>query len=250
MTEHSDKDPADHSGSGQHAHGGPGPESHGADPTRREAGRRRFLKQAAGASPVLLSLASRPAFGNRCTISGMMSGNASTAPDAEPCEGCTPGYWKVLQHKYDWGPTGYTYCDRFRDVFGFLPAVTGDPAVDDESLTLLQALCLQGGGAVDGCNWRALCRHLVAGLLNSNHPDVNYGYDGGTYYQMVKARILNGECEPLKDDLEMLNERWCTLGGQNGPGSGNRCKVEDRLELDAECHKDCGTPMYTEKDYM
>jgi len=63
------------------------------------ASRRRFIKRAVGTSPVVLSLASRPAWGLNCSLSGLMSATHASHHDMNtPCEnwgsGCTPGFWK------------------------------------------------------------------------------------------------------------------------------------------------------------
>lgn len=65
--------------------------------TARADARRRFLKGAALASPVLLSIASRPVLGTTrfCSASGFMSGNLSNKGGKDVnCGGNSPGYWK------------------------------------------------------------------------------------------------------------------------------------------------------------
>jgi hypothetical protein len=47
--------------------------------------RRLFIKGAFATAPVIMTVTSRPAWGNACTPSGMVSGNQST-PGEEPCE--------------------------------------------------------------------------------------------------------------------------------------------------------------------
>jgi hypothetical protein len=73
-------------------------------------------------------------------------------------EGCTPGYWKQPQHFDSW--TFYTTGQSFNTVFG------GN--YFSSSLTLLQALGLNGGGI------NALARHSVAALLNATNGTVDY----------------------------------------------------------------------------
>ncbi len=79
---------------------------YGADADHREH-RRRMLKAGATATPVMMTLLSRPAFGwnstNQCkTPSGFLSGNLSQHGKAQYCSGVTPGYWKQDQHFCDW----------------------------------------------------------------------------------------------------------------------------------------------------
>ncbi len=66
-----------------------------AEHARAEA-RRRFIKGTAAASPVLLSLVSRPVMGAAriCSASGFMSGNVSQPQTAVGCGGLSPGYYK------------------------------------------------------------------------------------------------------------------------------------------------------------
>jgi hypothetical protein len=69
-----------------------------ADKDRPESrGRRQFLKSAALASaPVILTVASRPAWGNICAPSGRCSGNASDSTPESECyvlDGGGPAYW-------------------------------------------------------------------------------------------------------------------------------------------------------------
>jgi len=67
------------------------------------ASRRRFTRAGLSAS-VMMTLASRPALANHCSVSAGMSGNLSR-PHAAPCYGLTPGYWKT--HPEDWNAAGY-----------------------------------------------------------------------------------------------------------------------------------------------
>lgn len=55
---------------------------------------RRRLSKAALASPVIASLAARPAMA--CSVSGFISGNTSPGRGEYQCQGygCTPGFWK------------------------------------------------------------------------------------------------------------------------------------------------------------
>lgn len=77
------------------------PESGPVAPTA-DASRRRLIATLGGGA-VILTLAGKPVWASQCTVSGMMSGNLS-APQGTPCQGCTPGYWKVCQHLDSWGP--------------------------------------------------------------------------------------------------------------------------------------------------
>ncbi|HSJ47737.1 MAG TPA: hypothetical protein VLA26_02715 [Gammaproteobacteria bacterium] len=68
-------------------------------------GRRRLIKGAVGAAPLLITLASRPAWGGNICWSGIQSGNVSGQRNEECVGGRTPGYYKVnvLPHGGDPG---------------------------------------------------------------------------------------------------------------------------------------------------
>ena len=61
---------------------------------KRDA-RRRILTGGLVGAPIVMTLASRPALANGCSLSGMTSGNASTTNNTTTCHGLTPGYWKT-----------------------------------------------------------------------------------------------------------------------------------------------------------
>ena len=164
---------------------------------------RRRLGAGLGVSAIF-TLASRPVWANQCTLSGMMSGNLS-APVAQACAGCTPGYWKQPQHLDSWGPTGLKTTDEFNKVFGLTQYVrkTGDR----KPYTLLEVMReLNGNGDPVSTN---LGFHAVAALLNSAHPSVNYGYTSGEIIILCQQNISTPA--KLKDSLAMMNERGCPL---------------------------------------
>jgi hypothetical protein len=114
-------------------------------------------------------------------------------------QGCTPGYWKQDQHFDSW--LVYSPTDSFNAVFG----VTAPFA---DSLTLVDALGLTGGGA------NALARHAVAALLNSVDPAVNFGMTPGDVIAITRAALLSANptlIEGTKNSLAVLNERTCPL---------------------------------------
>jgi len=138
-------------------------------------GRRRFVKSGLAATPVLMTLVSRPVLGQQClSPSAFCSGNLS-APNAgaEPCNGVTPGYWKQEQHFDDWPsgfqPTGSTSTSgNFRRRTGTTTAATmfhsietGFKGAQFEGKTLLDVLKTQGGAPAD------VGRHVGAALLNA-----------------------------------------------------------------------------------
>ena len=123
---------------------------------------------------------------------------AQCAP-SDGSEGCTPGYWKQTQHFDSWKV--YTQTDKFNTVFGVSAPFPG-------TLTLLEALGLDGGGA------NALARHGVAALLDSVNPDVDYGMTALEVIALVKTALESGDAtliEAAKNKLAAQNERGCPL---------------------------------------
>lgn len=86
----------------------------GVGPDVRSSNRRRRLLAALSASPVALTLASRSAWANGCSISGMHSGNMSHV-GTTACEGLTPGFWK---NHTNW-PGAYSTSFKFNSLPGF-----------------------------------------------------------------------------------------------------------------------------------
>lgn len=150
--------------------------------------RRKFTK-GAFAAPVLASLVSTPVWGTgggggACSISGLRSGNTSSARD-RTCKtnGCTPGFWKTRLDA--WPCAGYNpgtcktkdqkgRCtewntstgDTFDFAFGF-----DFPLAPGKGYTLLDVM-------LDHKYWGShgtFYNHLVAALLNASCSPFAYG---------------------------------------------------------------------------
>jgi hypothetical protein len=126
------------------------------------------------------------------TLFGMVA-----IPTASACggEGCTPGYWRQVQHFDAWEATGYEPVDSFDAVFG----------VDSSFGTLLDGVKAKGGGE------KALARHAVAALLNASSPYVSYEYSPAQVIALVQGAYACGNFEAIKDLLEYQNELGCNL---------------------------------------
>jgi len=139
--------------------------------------RRRFIKGAGIAAPVIMALANRPAFGAVCTVSGFISvdpANVSAQGHVvSVCGGRSPGKYKnPYNGSGDW-PSGYNpggptsavnpegYQKRPTPVGTLMSAGFGyDGLLKD--MTMYDALWVNG--AADPNN---LCAHLVAALFNA-----------------------------------------------------------------------------------
>jgi hypothetical protein len=113
-------------------------------------------------------------------------------------QGCTPGFWK--KHTNVW--QGYTPDQLFNQVFG---------VNYQSSLTLLGALNQGGGG------FAALGRHATAALLNAAHEHVDYGLTTSQVVAAVQQAFASGDPEPLKDQLDELNNAGCSVDAHGRP---------------------------------
>ncbi|MFZ5455906.1 MAG: hypothetical protein ACOY9I_09665 [Pseudomonadota bacterium] len=140
-----------------------------------DAARRRLTRGGAAGAGVLLSVASRSAFGTStwgtCTGSEIASGNLSREGTPRPC-GCSPGFWGNRNGKELWAepkvfPMIYGKGQSFNSVFGVeyykssesSAYVTLENAIDGEGML--------GKWAGDDGNMRTVAFHAVAALLNA-----------------------------------------------------------------------------------
>jgi hypothetical protein len=123
-------------------------------------------------------------------------------PQHTGTEGLSPGFWKQSKHFKQW--VDYSPCDRLGHVFGVsVPC----------HMTLLNALKARCGG------YYALMRQSVAALLNASHPNIEYAYSVDAVISMVQEAWATGEYEPLKDSLEIENEKGADLSDSGVPSS-------------------------------
>lgn len=133
------------------------------EPQKTSEVRRRLLRGGVGATPVLMTLVSRPALGQQaCTsMSGFVSMPTSQHGQPKTCLGRTPGYWKQPQHFDDWRPPFYPVtmtgpgghkATKFSQFF--------TPSPYPSATTCLQVLDMGGGPPND------VARHIVATALN------------------------------------------------------------------------------------
>lgn len=180
-------------------------------------GRRGFLRGLVAASPAILTVAGRPAWANRCTHSGNMSGNISAAEE-EPCagEGCSPGFWVThsdLWHA-EFGPNLL-----FLDVFG-LDAYPGLTLFDvisqsDFGLGSFAARCGVSGKKEQNTKnlLQALGFQTVAALQNSANAvryELTVADVQRTFLTAYQSCSLD-RIEETKDSLDQLNNRYCPL---------------------------------------
>lgn len=168
--------------------------------------RRRFLKGAAGATPILMTVASRPALGAQCTPSAWVSGNLSDhGHERLTCGGRSPGYWKARAEM--WSTTRYqpgtcsqkldyrnNTCTAYNGDGTPFNAVfaTGNRYYDGK--TLMQVLWLQGNE-----DPFQLGAHIVAALLNADSiPD--YGMRPEDVVDIYRQLVTTGVYQPSAGD--------------------------------------------------
>jgi hypothetical protein len=133
------------------------------EPAVENRRRRRLLQGGVSATPLLMTLVSRPVLGHsgfRCvTPSGYTSMPSSRQPEVHRCDGGTPGFWKQEQHFKAWPAGFYPVAKKGNaaTLFGshFL---LGPYAANTTFLQILESM----GGPPD-----SVARHIVAALLNA-----------------------------------------------------------------------------------
>lgn len=182
------------------------------------AGRRRFLKNGAlVATPVIISVASKPVWAGNCSLSGMLSGNLSQ--QQYQCQGGTPGFWgthpRVWPFPYDpgvsslapkkRGATGnngvYTGGTLFYNTFS-----TARRIVVYNNVSMMNVIQMSGTD-----DRYQLGAHAVCALLNATFYYNKYGTAEvfGYSADQIKAMWANltiGD-EELKVMFATLNER-------------------------------------------
>lgn len=209
-------------------------------------GRRKLV---IGAVPVVASLISRPIWAidphtmmGRCTISGAFSG-PSSGQDEQLCGGLTPGYWKnAIRHPWPSpyqtgscnGSNGQGNCQGwagdgtlFSTVFPVCATLLSGryPAFDWANADLMKVLQEDKSGnnsSIDPALQFAF--HVVAGLLNSAAPAVNYGYTAGEFMTIIENFCLhfNGSTGPVPGAGQMTIDEFKSLLDRrnNGDFSG------------------------------
>lgn len=130
--------------------------------------------------------------GEECDDGNNVDGDGCSA-DCTSEDGCTPGFWKQVQHLPLW--TGFAPGDIFSDVFGVGPAIT-----------LFEAVNLHGGGE------NRLMAHAVAAILNVSNPDVDYNLTLDEIVALVQDAFATGDFNTAKDIFVTENERGCPVG--------------------------------------
>jgi hypothetical protein len=187
-----------------------------ASETNVNRGRRR-LSKAALATPVIASLAARPAMA--CSVSGFISGNTSPGHEYQ-CQGygCTPGYWKEHPDLWTTLTNGYasggrritldpcpeqnknkcTYWSsdtgtRLSEKIGTFPGV-------DATKYMLDLLDEYPGHPVF---------HFIGALLNAAASPQSYGSTVSEIIAGLDKAVSLGKVHEYGQLLDKLNNRGC-----------------------------------------
>lgn len=202
-----------------------------------DAARRRLTRGGAAGAGVLLSVASRSAFGTgtwgTCTGSEIASGNLSREGTARPC-GCSPGFWgnkngKAIWEEPNFIPYTYAQGQLFNEVFGvvfFKPVSPGGAtlrnAIDKDGL-IYERKGFYGSGwcptnKID--NMKTCAFHAVAALLNAQYYGNRYPVIGMQSPEAVIAAFQTafsggvGALESFISKVDVYTSGvWCE--GQN-----------------------------------
>lgn len=185
---------------------------------------------------ILLTPVPEPTLPNEKLANDVQNVNKVEVTICTPGEGCTPGYWKQMQHFGSWtapytptnpGATKYGEPDP-ADVFTVpAPLMIKVDKVNIvlKDATLLQALNAQGGQV------NALARHSAAALLNAAST-ANYAFTVAEVIAMVNAALASGDdtiIENTKNTLSGENEKGCPFGLNPGDSQEDE-PVEDPPE--------------------
>jgi|GEM_PF-6377685 len=196
-------------------------------------GRRKLV---IGAVPVAASLISRPIWAGgstlgRCTISGAFSGPSSSQED-QLCQGLTPGYRKnAVQHIWPspyqpgtctqkngqgncgaWAGDGTLFKTVFPVCAGLMPLhYSAFPWATADLMMVLQED--KGGNNSSVAPALQFAFHVVAGLLNSADPGINYGYTAYEFITIVENFCFNfnGATGPVPGAGQMTIEEFKNL---------------------------------------
>jgi hypothetical protein len=185
---------------------------------RQNQSRRKFIKGAAAATPVVLSVASRPVWARNCSLSGQLSGNLSDQGDPKCSgEGCVTTFWMNNTNLYH---PKFPYTMLFSSAFG-RDAFPGKTILQVIQKDLLPPEI----PAPAGCTPTSKCKDTllelgaqsVAALQNSASP-MQYDLDVEmvimSFQQSYDKGMATADITPWNDTItafSTFNNQICTL---------------------------------------
>jgi len=216
----------------------------------KTASRRKFIKTAVSTSPVILSLANRPVWGQNCSLSGMLSATHASHHDLnDPCQqvglgqGCTPGFWK--ENPKAWKQTGLRpgNClddeEEYVDYDGHKRKTESDyytvngcrvkngcKNYDNTGTTFSEVF---GGGYYSETLMQVLQQypgslefHAVGAYLNCFVFPEGYGYSASYIVEVYQQVVDSGDgnlIAAMHDTLDFLNNRGCPINAHGQIGA-------------------------------
>lgn len=180
-----------------------------AEPASLAARRRRRLLLGGASAPLLLTIASRPAWagGETCTQSALASANLSGQHTQGGC-GKSAGFWSVKQ--YAW-PEGISPGTLFNQIFSVTVITKGSKTYDFGPKALGEVIMLPGNE-----NPYKVGLHAVGALVNSyayptNHPtNPGFPYTPDEVIAMFNASAAT-DPEGLANLFEIANNQYDDL---------------------------------------
>ncbi|MDD5579526.1 MAG: hypothetical protein PHY16_09635 [Methylobacter sp.] len=149
--------------------------------------RRRFIKSAGIAAPVVLSLSSPSVFGALC-LSEIMSGNQSHTGTGSCALGQNPVYWRNPANKTAWTAANFVYgnnssatnCSAYNGGTRFNDSIAFGANALSTNPRMRELVCSSP---------TTLNAYLVAALLNASTPGSNYLYTAAQVRQLQKKTL-------------------------------------------------------------
>lgn len=211
---------------------GAGEQGQGVDQSRR-----RFAKAGLIATPVIMSLTSRPVLGNQCSLSGMLSTTYSGPDSPLPCAGRTPGFWMTHPNLWpQYRTPGGSLVYPGKIVCATPPSVTAANKIrvgwnKNQATTLfsdvfgigiysnwtMMNLMWEGGKPNSGDQYQ-FGAHACAAWFNAHRTEFNYGMTPQDVIRKVQSAVAgtytnpysstsSGPLDALKKEFQFLNER-------------------------------------------
>ncbi|KPJ90537.1 MAG: hypothetical protein AMJ53_13315 [Gammaproteobacteria bacterium SG8_11] len=178
--------------------------------------RRKFIKGAAAATPIILSVASKPVWARNCSLSGQLSGNLSDH-DGIPCsgQGCSTDFWAQSINLNLYHP-------KFPPDLPFSMAFGRNAFSGSSLLQVIRRNVANNAIATKfGCTPDSECRktllelgaQAVAALQNSASP-VKYDLDLDTVILSFQKSFDAGTLMHMQDTIlafQRYNNQYCPL---------------------------------------
>ena len=165
--------------------------------------RRRFIKGAGLAAPVVLTLSSPSVFGAAgFCLSQVMSGNTSHVVTGSCILGDNPSYWRNPANKSAWTTAGFNYGSSAIINDQVCANYSGGTNFNDNSAfpgsgvsTTMESLVCSSPNTLNA--------YLVAALLNASTPNSNYIYTAAQVRQL-QAKTLGVPPNNSTNDADVL----------------------------------------------